>query len=51
VQQVDDAGHLVLGPDRQLDRDAAVRELRANGLEDAEEVRALAVEHVDEDDA
>ena len=27
VQQVDDAGQLVLGADRQLDRDAARREL------------------------
>ena len=27
VQQVDDAGQLVLGADRQLDRDAAIREL------------------------
>jgi len=42
---------LVLGPDRQLDRDAAVGELRAGGIEDAVEVGALAVEHVDEDDA
>ena len=29
VQEVDDAGELVLGADRQLDRDAAVGELRA----------------------
>ena len=51
VQQVDDAGELVLDADRQLDRDAAVGELLLRGLEDAEEVGALAVEHVDEDDA
>ncbi len=51
VQQVDDAAHLVLGADRQLDRDAPIRELRAHRLEHAEEVGALAVEHVDEDDA
>ena len=44
-------GQLVLGADRQLDRDAAVGELRPRGLEHAEEVGALAVEHVDEDDA
>jgi hypothetical protein len=40
----------VLGADRQLDRDAAVGELLARGLEHAVEVGALAVEHVDEDD-
>ena len=51
MQQVDDAGQLVLAADRQLDRDAAVGELRRARLEHAEEVGALAVEHVDEDDA
>ena len=51
VQEVDDAGQLVLGADRQVDRDAAVGELRAHRLEHAEEVGALAVEHVHEDDA
>ena len=50
VQEVDDARHLVLGADRQLNRDTAVGELRAHGLEHAEEVGALAVEHVHEDD-
>ena len=51
VQQVDDARELVLGADRQLDRDAAIGELRARSVEHAEEVGALAVEHVHEDDA
>ena len=51
MQQVDDARELVLGADRELDRDAAVGELLAHRVEDAEEVRALAVEHVHEDDA
>jgi hypothetical protein len=48
VQQVDDARDLVLGADRQLDRDAAVGQLSAHRLEHAEEVGALAVEHVHE---
>ena len=51
VEEVDDAGQLVLGADRKLDRDAAVGELRARRLEHAEEVGALAVEHVDEENA
>ena len=51
MEQVDDTLQLVLVPDRELHRDAAVRELRANLLESGEEVRALAVEHVDVEDA
>jgi hypothetical protein len=51
VQEIDDAGELMLGADRELDRDATVRELLAQRAERAEEVRALAVEHVHEDDA
>ena len=51
VQQVDDAGQLVLGADRKLDGDAAVGQLRAHRLEHAVEVGALAVEHVHEHDA
>ena len=45
------ARQLVLAADRKLDRDAAVGELLPRRLEHAEEVGALAVEHVDEDDA
>ena len=51
VQEVDDAGQLVLGSDRQVDGDALRAELRAKLLERSEEVRALAIEHVHEDDA
>ena len=51
VEQVDDTLQLVLVSDRELHRDAAVRELRANPLEGGEEVRALAVEHVDVEEA
>src|SRR5947209_1451754 len=51
MEEVDDARELVFGPDRKLDRNAAVGELGARGFEDAVEVGALAVEHVDEDDA
>ena len=51
VQEVDDAGQLVLAADRQVHGDAVLRELRAQRLEDAEEVGALAVEHVHEHDA
>src|ERR671923_160030 len=51
VEEVDDAFELVLAPDRDLDGDAAVRELARELLEDGEELRALAVEHVDEDEA
>ena len=42
---------LVLAADRNLHGDAAVGELRAHLLEHGEEVRPLAIEHVDEDDA
>ena len=51
MQEVDDAGQLVLGADRQVDGDAARRELLLELAERAEEVGALAVEHVHEDDA
>ena len=51
VQQVDDAGQLVLAADRQLDRDAAVGELLLHRREHTVEVGALAVEHVHEHDA
>ena len=51
MQQVDDARQLVLRADRQLDRHAALRQLLLDGGEHAEEVGALAVEHVHEDDA
>ena len=51
VEDVDDAGQLVLGADRQLDGDAARRELLLHLAERAEEVGALPVEHVDEEDA
>ena len=51
VEEVDDTLQLVLVSDRELHRDAAVRELRANPLEGGEEVRALAVEHVDVEEA
>ena len=50
VQQVDDAGQLVLGADRQMDRDAAVGELLLERGQRAVEVGALAIEHVHEDD-
>ena len=49
VEQVDDAPHLVLCADRQLNRDAPIGQLFAECAEDPEEVGALAVEHVDED--
>ena len=51
VQQVDDAGQLVLAADRKVDGDAAARELLLHRGEHAVEVGALAVEHVHEDDA
>ena len=50
VQHVDDAGELVLDADRDVHCDALRRELRAERLEGAEEVGALAVEHVHEDE-
>ena len=51
VQHVDDPRQLVLGADRDVHGDALRRELVAQRLERAEEVGALAVEHVHEDDA
>jgi hypothetical protein len=51
VEDVDDAGQLVLGPDRDVDGHAPVRELRAQTFERSEEVGALAVEHVHDDQA
>ena len=51
VDQVDDPGQLVLAADRQVDGDAAVGELRAERLENPEEVGTLAIEHVHDDDA
>jgi hypothetical protein len=48
MEEVDDPFELVLAPDRDVDRDAAVRELGAQLLEDGEEVCPLAVEHVHE---
>ena len=50
VQQVDDSGQLVLGADRQVDGDALVGKLLAHRAERPEEVGALAVEHVHEED-
>ena len=51
MQQIDDAGQLMLVADRQMDGDAAVGELATECLERAKEIRALAIEHVHEDDA
>ena len=51
VQDVDDPGEIVLAADRQMHGDAALGELLLQLAEGAEEVGALAVEHVDEDDA
>jgi hypothetical protein len=51
VEDVDDSAQLVLRSDRQVDGGALVPELRPELLEDPEEVRPLAVEHVHEDDA
>ena len=51
VEHVDDPGELVLGADRDVHRNALRGELVAKSLERAEEVGALAVEHVHEDDA
>ena len=51
VQEVDDAGQLVLRTDRQMNRDAMLGELFLQRAEDAEEVRALAVEHVHKEHA
>ena len=49
VQHVDDPRQLVLRADRDVHGDALRRQLVAERLESAEEVGALAVEHVDED--
>ena len=51
VEHVDDAGQLVLGADRDVHGHALRREPVAQRLERAEEVGALAVEHVHEHDA
>ena len=51
VQEIDDSGQLVFGADRQMDGNAPVGKLRPSRFERAEEVCALAVEHVDEQDA
>ena len=51
MQQVDDPGQLVLRADREVDGDALRRELRLERFESPEEARALAVEHVHEEDA
>ena len=51
MQDVDDPGQLVLDADRDVHGDATGVELRAERLEHAEEVGALAVEHVHDDDA
>ena len=51
VEQVDDAGQLVLGSRSEGGWRCSARKLLLHRGEDAEEVGALAVEHVDEDDA
>ena len=51
VEEVDDARELVLVADRDLHGDALLGELLADLVEHDEEVGALAVEHVDEEDA
>src|SRR6059058_1118244 len=51
VQEVDDARELVLCPDRQVDRDAVLAQLLLQRAEHAEEIGALAVEHVHEQNA
>ena len=51
MQDVDDPGQLVLAADREVDGDAALGELLLELAECAEEVGALAVEHVHEDEA
>ena len=50
VQDVDDAGQLVLEADRDVHGDAVRRQLGANPFERAEEVGALAIEHVHDHD-
>ncbi len=51
VEEIDDALELVLVADRDLHGDAFLGELLAELVEHDEEVGALAVEHVDEEDA
>ena len=51
MEHVDDAPQLVLGPDREMDGDTPRRELLLDLRERPVEVGALAVEHVDEEDA
>ena len=51
VEEVDDALQLVLRADRDVHRDAFVGQLLPHRVEHAEEVCALAVEHVHEEDA
>ena len=51
VEHIHDPGQLVLAPDGELDCDAALRELALELAERAEEVRPLAIEHVDEEHA
>ena len=51
MQKVDDPRQLMLGADRQMDRDALGGELRLERLESPEKARALTVEHVQEEDA
>ena len=51
VEHVDDPRQLVLRPDRQVHGDTALGELLLKLAERAEEVGALTVEHVDEEDA
>ena len=51
MEHVDDPGELVLGPDRDVHGDALRRELILDLAERAEEVGALAVEHVHDEDA
>ncbi len=51
VQEIDDSADLVLDSDRQVHGDRSGRERVPDLLEHAEEVGALAVEHVHEEDA
>ena len=50
VDQVDDAADVVFGPDRDLGRDDVGAEGALQRVEGGEEVGALAIEHVDEDE-
>ena len=49
MQQVDDPGQLVLGADGDVHGDTLVGELLAHRVQHAEEVCALTVEHVHEE--